>query len=172
LRISPEQLNDLSNNLQEENEEELEENISVEERKEKRIVRYLDNYEYWLGSLSDVQEIKIRKFGFALPLTAEVHFENRIKGQELFFELMNKKDLEYNKIKNMLTRLWITRDFEWTQKSKKIWQEINDLNRIFLTEFRHSISKQQKEHLLDQLGSTIDDFQDIIEKDQLITARN
>ncbi len=173
LRISPEQLKDLRENLQEENEEEFEEkNMPVEERKEKRTERYLDNYEDWLGSLSDEQELKIKEFGSTLPLTAELHFENRIRGQELFFEIMNQKDLEYKKIKNLLTRLWITRDFEWTEKSKKIWQEINFLNKIFLTEFKNSISQHQKAYLLDQLDSTIDDFRDIIEEDRLTTAGN
>lgn len=171
LEMSPEQLKDLKENLQEENEELIEDkNLEVEERKEKRIERYIENYEYWLGSLSDEQMTKIKEFGLTLPLTIEHRLEGRIQGQTLFFELMNQRESGIAEIQDLLERLWIKKDFDWAQKIKLRREMIGNLNKKFLTEFSHSVSDQQKENLVKQLDSIVNDFKDIIQ-DHLLAAK-
>lgn len=166
LTITPPQLDALQRQFDKENRKFSRENRlagSVEDIQRARVRRTLDQVKDWIGSLGYEQEQRIVGIVNALPMTERLRYEDRLRRQREFLQLMaqrgNREEFAA-KLRHWLTNWEKGRAPEFERR----FNEWLDQRVRMLIEIDRMLTPLQRTAVLHRLQDYIDDFTKLAER--------
>jgi hypothetical protein len=92
--VTPQQIGKLKSRLAKENEDFVDKYARgpMEKQQNRRATRFIDNTEYWVGSLTDVQKAKIKQIIAESPTPYALQLADRQRIQQEFVSLLNQNN--------------------------------------------------------------------------------
>ena len=164
--LNTEQRKELFSNIADKNNDFREENVDEDIDKEKRIVKYtdsmLDNYETWLGDLTDEQKSKIKLAASKLQSTANLRLERRLKWQQTIQRILATNDSATQK-EASLRKYFI----DYNSRHYVVLNSIQKTNRQTLAHLTvqivHNMTEKQKTHFFSKTNDYINMFKELAE---------
>ncbi|MBI4204809.1 MAG: hypothetical protein HY527_07265 [Betaproteobacteria bacterium] len=132
--------------------------------------RTLEQTRDWVGSLSYEQEQRIIAMVNALPLTEQLRYEDRVRRQREFFQLMAQRGDNREQFARRL-RQWLT---DWdkgrTPEYERRFNESFEQRVQIVIEIERMLTPHQRTLALNRLQDYIDDFTRLAERPRVRTA--
>jgi hypothetical protein len=143
---------------------------SAEEIKHARARRMLDQVKDWVGRLSDEQERRIVTMVNALPMTEQLRYEDRVRRQGEFLQLMGQRGNREEfaaKLRDSLIHWEKGRAPEYESR----FNEWMDQRVLLLIEIDRMITPAQRTAVQQRLKDYVDDFTKLAERPGQPAAR-
>lgn len=148
--LNPAQINELYLSLEENNTEFIQTNISLsaDEKQDLYQQRLVDNFEEWLGYLTEAQELRLHQSVSQFKTLSKLRLSARLEWQRL------TKQILYSDTKNKQQQL-LALFKRLSQKHDQQYKSINNSNRLLLSKLISDIyatlEQQQKKHLTEEI---------------------
>ena len=166
MRVSPAQIEALQRRWDRDNRRFLGEyrlEVGIEEQRQARLDRVLSRIQDWTGSLSAEQESKIAALAKELPLIHRLRFEDRLRRQREFLQLMAQRNDPRRfpaELRNWLLDWEKGRDPEYDKQFKKWERQQAD---VYVAVAR-MLTSEQRATVLARLQTFMDDFTRLAER--------
>ena len=162
--LNVEQRKELFSNIADKNNDFREENVEVD--KDKRIVQYtdsmLENYETWLGDLTDEQESVVKQAAAKLQSSAEFRLERRLKWQRSIQRILVTNDSATQKAASL--GKYFT---DYNRQYYVVMNNIQKTNRQILARLTvqivHNMTEEQNAHFVSRTNDYIRMFNELAE---------
>lgn len=162
MEVEPKQAIHLKEALEEENKEMAEKfKMPMEKRKRIRASDHIDRFQEWIGELTAKQKRMIRNASYRLPVLSVKHMEFRSQKQKDFVRLLEQKKKNRQDIKQYLIETWYQPDEKKLSSYRILLKKSGPTWKKLLIDLYHTLSKEQKRHLLQKLEELIIDIEDI-----------
>jgi hypothetical protein len=157
--VTPKQIAELQRRLAKENEDFVDKYMSgpMEKQQARRATRFIDNVEYWMGSLSDAQKTEIQGIAAQAPTSYSLQLAERQRIQGEFVSLLNEK----NDADHLKTRLsaWIENwDAGRSPQFVEATKASNDQLFHMVLAIAETMTPAQRAHAQKMLQQYIDDI--------------
>lgn len=143
---------------------------SVEDIKRARVRRTLEQTRDWAGSLSYEQEQRITAMVNALPLTEPLRYEDRVRRQREFLQLMAQRGDDRRQLARTLQQ-WLT---DWDKgrvpEYERLSNESFEQRVRMVVEIERMLTPHQRALALSRLQDYIDDFTHLAARPPVRTA--
>ena len=134
--------------------------VSDEERIEQYIDRMLDNYEKWLGDLTDEQEIAVVTAAAEMLSSAELRLERRLQWQRGIQSILDSGDSEETKASRLREFFAVFHNRDYA--AMKVVEDTNRLVLARLTvQIVHGMTAEQKAHFVSATNDYIRMFTEL-----------
>jgi len=135
-----------------------------EDRKQALARRMLSRIKDWTGSLSDAQEARIVALLNKLPDTEQARYEDRLRRQREFFQLLQSRRGERQQFAARLTQ-WLSdwetgRNAEYARVADAAWQQRTQ----FYVALEHMLTPEQRATLVHRLQNHIQEFRTLAQE--------
>lgn len=162
--LNAEQRKELFSSIAEKNNEFREDYVDVD--KDKRIIKYtdrmMDNYETWLGDLTDEQKSMIKQAAAKLQTTAVLRLERRLQWQHSIQRILDKNDSETQKSASLEKYF-----MEYNRGDNVAMNTIDKANRKIFARLTmqivHNMTDKQKTHFVSRTNDYIRMFTELVE---------
>jgi len=161
VTITPAQLEALQRRWEKDNARYVREyrvNGTVEEQRQARTERELKRVREWVGDLPPEQEKKIASLAHDLPLAPKLRYEDRLRRQREFLQLMEQRSGDARQFSSRLNH-WL---LNWEEGRSPEYQRFFTDWRLKQTEFyvavERTLTPQQRTSLLLRVQRYADDF--------------
>jgi hypothetical protein len=138
--------------------------------KRARVRRTLEQTHDWVGSLSSEQEQRVITMVNALPMTEKLRYEDRLRRQHEFMQLMAQRGDSSEQFSARL-RQWLT---DWdkgrTPEYERRSEEAFDQRVRLVVEIQRMLEPRQRAIALQRVQDYIDDFTRLAERREVRTA--
>lgn len=160
--LNAEQYTELYSNIDNKNDEFREEYVEVKTKK--RITQYtdriIDNYETWLGNLTEEQEVSARQAAAKLQSTASYRLERRLQWQRSIKRILDTNNPARQKAASLRQFFMGYRSEDNVAMNRVINSNKNIILDLTL-EIAHSMTGEQKAHFSDRTNEYIRMFQEL-----------
>lgn len=143
---------------------------SVEDIKRARVRRTLEQTRDWVGSLSYEQEQRIIAMVNTLPLTEQLRYEDRVRRQREFLQLMAQRGDNRQQFSGKLRQWLIDWDKGRTPEYERRFNEAFEQRVQIVIEIERMLTPHQRTLALNRLQDYIDDFTRLAERPRVRTA--
>ena len=162
--LNAEQRKELFSNIADKNNDFREENVDVD--KDKRIIQYtdrmLENYETWLGDLTDKQKSAIKQVAVKLQSTSDLRLVRRLKWQRSIQTILATDDSAAQKAASLGKYF-----SDYNHQHYVLKNNIQKTNRQILTRLTvqivHNMTKVQSAHFVSRTNDYIRMFNELAE---------
>ena len=165
--VNAEQLSHLQDRMEEDNQKiEKQVVLPLPERMKIREEQMVEQFEEWIGDLTDRQEKMIEEFNRTLPVWSKDRLAFRKAKQKEFLTEVEKARFDSGKIEYFLNETMV-RDWELerTPYHRKM-RHSGELLRGFLLTMYQTLTSGQKDYLLSRLDDIITEFREIVSEDK------
>jgi hypothetical protein len=164
-QLNAEQRRELFESIADKNEDFYDDYVDVgnDERIERYIGRMFDNYEKWLGDLTDEQETVVKQAATEMITSAELRLERRRHWQRGIQGVLDSGDDEEIKARHL-------REFfaEFDNRDYAEMKAVEDTNRTVLARLTvqivNTMSEEQKDHFMSETNDYIRMFTELAEE--------
>lgn len=174
MTITPAQLESLQRRWNKDNSRYAREhrvNGTLEEQRQARTERELKRIQEWVGDLNPEQERKITALANALPLAPKLRYEDRLRRQREFMQLMGQRGSDVRQFADRL-RHWLA---NWEERRNPEYQRYFTDWRRKQTEFyvavERTLTPQQRTGLLRRVQRYADDFTQLAQRPEAAASR-
>lgn len=162
--LNAEQRKELFSSIAEKNNEFREDYVDVD--KDERIIKYtdrmMDNYETWLGDLTDEQKSMIKQAAAKLQTTAVLRLERRLQWQHSIQRILDTNDSETQKSASLEKYF-----MEYNRGDNVAMNTLDKANRKIFARLTmqivHNMTDKQKTHFVSRTNDYIRMFTELVE---------
>ena len=142
-RLGPEQITHFEQRLADENRKFAKEQVqgTVEEHQQRRVKRNVERLEEWIGSLSDAQVERVRRYGARAPFSAELRVRDRKRRQAELLAMLRAREAK-QRLAQWAQDWEAGREPAYAETSRATRAEYVDL----LLDLDRTLSAEQREH--------------------------
>ena len=160
MTITPEQIEALQRKWDKENSRFMREHRvtgTPEEQRRARIERELERIEDWVGDLSQEQERKIAELIRSVPLAPRLRYEDRVRRQRGFMQLMAQRG-DPREFESRLRHFLLNWEEGRAPEYQRVYAEWREKQAAFYLEVVRMLTGSQRSTLLQRVQRYADDF--------------